>query len=68
MTHHAAPPLAFGAALLGLGGLFLLWPKAAPYLGAALVLGSLFAAEQDARSVGLAGPLRELGYSQQRRS
>ena len=57
----AAP--AFALALLGMGLLFLLWPKAAPYLGAALVLGSLYAAQTAAADHGIPGPLAELGLS-----
>jgi hypothetical protein len=52
---------AFALALLGMGLTFLLWPKAAPWLGAALVLGSLYAAERDAKNHGIGGPLAELG-------
>lgn len=52
---------AFAVSLAGLGLLMVLFPKAAPLLGAALVLGALFAAERDATAAGIAGPLAELG-------
>lgn len=49
------------------GGLFLLGlivftvPGASPWLGLALVLGALYAAEDAATRRGIAGPLAELG-------
>jgi hypothetical protein len=62
MTPELAVPSApaFALALLGMGLVFLLWPKAAPYLGAALVMGSLYAAEDAAKAHGVAGPIAEL--------
>lgn len=60
-TTPGAP--AFALALLGMGLVFLLWPRAAPLLGAALVLGALYAAERDAASHSIGGPLSELGLA-----
>lgn len=51
---------AFTLALLGMGLFFLLYPRAAPWLGAALVLGALMANEEAARTAGIAGPIAEL--------
>jgi hypothetical protein len=62
MTTTPGAP-AFALALLGMGLLFLLWPRAAPALGAALVLGALYAAERDAAAHNIGGPLAELGLS-----
>jgi cytochrome c biogenesis protein CcdA len=66
-AEQAAPPVQFTAALLGMALVFLLWPRAAPYLGAALVLGALLKAEADAAAIGINGPLTELGHWEQRR-
>jgi hypothetical protein len=64
---QAAPPVQFAAALFAMGLVFLLWPRAAPWLGAALVLGAFMRAEADAAALGITGPLTELGVWERRR-
>jgi hypothetical protein len=64
---ETAPPVQFAGALFGMAVVFLLWPKAAPWLGAALVLGAYLRAEEDAAAIGIAGPLQELGVWEKRR-
>lgn len=50
----------FALALAVMGVLFLSFPGAAPIMGAALVLGSLYGLEQAAKDKGIPGPLEEL--------
>jgi hypothetical protein len=66
-AEQTAPPVQFAGALFGMAVVFLLWPKAAPWLGAALVLGAYLKAEEDAAAIGVASPLAELGIWQSRR-
>ena len=54
---------AFALAIGGMGVVFLLWPEGAPWLGLALVLGSLYALEAKAASAGVPGPLQDLGLA-----
>ncbi len=54
---------AFALALAAMGLVFFLWPEGAPWLGAALVLGSLYGLEAKAATTGVSGPLFDLGLS-----
>jgi hypothetical protein len=57
------PWYAFAGALGALGLLFFLLPKGAPWMGLALVLGALFAAEKAAADARIPGPLADLGVA-----
>ncbi len=50
----------FALALGVMGALFLLYPDAAPWLGAALVMGSVYGLERQAQAAGKPGPLADL--------
>ena len=54
---------AFALAIAALGVVFLLWPEGAPWLGLALVLGSLYGLEHRAGLAGIPGPLFDLGLA-----
>lgn len=54
---------AFALALAGMGLVFLLWPDGAPWLGLALVLGTLYELEDKAAKAGVPGPLHDLGLA-----
>jgi hypothetical protein len=54
---------AFAGALFALGLVMFMVPDSAPYLGLALVLGALYAAEGAAEARGIPGPLAELGLT-----
>jgi hypothetical protein len=61
MPDEGAPWQYFAGALFAMGLLFFVAPDAAPWLGLALVLGALYAAQQAAEAQGVNGPLVDLG-------